>query len=234
MRATEFHFDCRSTLADLLATADGRELDLSCADGLAEGDWLLVTFRVPNDATCLAARVVLRDSGGGHTHFGVEFAEHDWERLLTFAAVDTAERSAPPSRQTPLCSVCPPSDTHVLIVHDDPAVADVLGRMLSCHGFRTTWVSTAREAFDSLHAERVDLVLADWSHGTAGQEFCAELTSHCSSCDTRRPPVVFLACPSARADRPTALKAGADDFVVVPFRWKELDARLLSLLRRAS
>lgn len=237
MRATEFHFDCRSSLAQALARAPGRELELSYAEGLAEGDWLMVTVRVPKAATCLAARVVLRESPKGasaeRARYGVEFAEHDWERLLSLAALDEPDRSEPPSRQTPPCTVGPPSNTNVLVVHDDPEVAGVLRRMLGSHGFCATWVSGPHEALDFLLHHKVDLVLADWMpRGMAGQEFCAALHDECVSCATRRPPLVFLACPSARADRQTALQAGADDFVVLPFRWRELDARLLSLLHR--
>lgn len=231
VRATEFHFDCPSRLADTLSQAEARELELVCADGLSDGDWIMVTVRVAEDATCLAGRVVAREGTDGT--FGVEFAEHDWRRLLDFAARKTTRVPDPQSRQTPPCSVCPPCDANVLIVHDDPTVADMLGRMLGSHGFCATWVSTPGEALEALRAKKVDLVLAEWSpRGMAGQEFCAELKSQCVSCATPRPSLVFLACPSARAERPVALEAGADDFVVLPFRWRELDARLLSLLHR--
>lgn len=231
MRATEFHFPCRGSLAEALARAEARELELSCADGLSDGDWLMVTVRVAEDATCLAGRVIAREGQGAP--FGVEFAEHDWHHLRALAAEPAAAPQNPRTRQTPPCSVCPPCDANVLIVHDDPTVADMLGRMLGFHGFCATWVSTPAEAFDALPDKKVDLVLADWSpRGMAGHEFCAELTSHCQALAMRRPSLVFLACPSARAQRPLALEAGADDFVVLPFRWRELDARLLSLLHR--
>lgn len=240
MRATEFFFDCPSTLAATLAQAEGRELALQCAEGLAEGDWLMVTVRVAEDATTLAGRVVLREGREG-THppgepwFGVEFAEHDWEHLVSFAAADRGPASRPVSRQSTPCSVCPPCDSTVLIVHDDAAVADMLRRMLGSHGFCATWVESPREALETLAAHKVDLVLADWMpNDMTGHEFCSELLRQCHARAMRRPPVVFLACPSARADRSAALRAGADDFVVLPFRWRELDARLLSLLHRSA
>lgn len=239
MRATEFFFDCPSTLAATLAQAEGRELALEQSEGLAEGDWILVTVRVAEEATTLAGRVVLREGreAAGSTNapwFGVEFAEHDWEHLLSFAAAERGPASRPVSRQSPPCSVCPPCDTTVLVVHDDAAVADMLRRMLGNHGFCACWAANPREALETLAATKVDLVLADWMpHGMTGNEFCAELLRQCHGRALRRPPVVFLACPSARADRSAALRAGADDFVVLPFRWRELDARLLSLLHRS-
>lgn len=237
MRATEFHFDCSSSLGRALARAEGRELELTCAEGLAENDWLMVIVRIPSAATCLAARVVVREAPRGspepRARYGVEFAEHDWERLLALAALDEADRSEPSGRQTPPCSVGPPSDANVLVVHDDPEVAGVLRKMLGSHGFRATWVSGPHEALDSLRRQKVDLVLADWMpRGMPGLEFCAALRSECASSTASRPPILFLACPSARADRQAALRAGAGDFVVLPFRWSELDARLLSLLHR--
>lgn len=235
MRATEFHFDCRNSLGRALARAEGRELELIRADGLAENDWLMVIVRVPSATTCLAARVVVREvprgARGTRIRYGVEFAEHDWERLLSLAALDEADRAEPSGRQTPPCPVKPPSNTNVLVVHDDPDVAGVLRKMLGSHGFRATWVSGPHEALDSLRRQKVDLVLADWMpRGMPGQEFCAALRKECAAVAT--PPVLFLACPSARADRQAALRAGAGDFVVLPFRWRELDARLLSLLHR--
>lgn len=231
MRSTEFLFDRRGTLASLLARAEGCELALSCTDGLKEGDWLLVTIRVPKDTTCLPARVITRE--GSDSTLGLEFTEHDWEYLLDFAAPDTVDPDDRESRQTPPCTVCPPSDTNVLIVHDDATVADLIARMLGKSGFIATWVSTPEEALDTLRARRVDLVLSDWMpRGMAGHEFCDRLANQCATCAASRPPIVFLACPSARGDRTAALRAGASDFVVLPFRWHELDARLLSLLHR--
>lgn len=237
MRATEFLFECRRSLAATLAQADGRELLLEHPEGLAEGDWLMVTVRVPDDATCLAGRVVIHEgrAADGASAWGVEFAEHDWDRLVAFAAPQSGDGATPKSSQTAPCSICPPCDTNVLVVHDDPAVAELLRRMLANHGFCASWVSTLEEALIAVENLKVDLVLADWIPvPTAGQDFCAELDRHCRAQGRRRPPLVFLACPSARGDRARALQAGADDFVVLPFRWRELDARLLSLLHRAA
>jgi DNA-binding response OmpR family regulator len=116
----------------------------------------------------------------------------------------------------------------VLLVHDDPEVAALLDRMLRQSGFSVTLATSPREAMARLSAKGTQIVLADWNPEDAdAAELCALLKRPSKG---PRPSLVYLACPSCRADRDRALAAGADDFVVLPFRWRELGVRLLSLV----
>ncbi len=227
MRRTAFHFECRDSLAELLARAEGHELPLSCCGALVDGDWLLVAFTVGGVTASFPGRVVrVAVPEGTATH--VEFAEHDWQRLLELADGEPPESVPPPSRQTPPESITPPPGTEVLLVHDDPEVAALLDRMLRQSGFSVTLASSPREAAERLSTKSAQIVLADWNpDGATAAELCA-LVKRPS--EAPPPSLVYLACPSCRADRERALAAGADDFVVLPFRWRELGLRLLSLV----
>jgi two-component system, OmpR family, alkaline phosphatase synthesis response regulator PhoP len=227
VRKTAFHFECRESLADLLARADGHELPLSAADELVDGDWLLVSFALDEQRLSLAGRVVEHTTPEG-SRFGVELAEHDFERLLGWVDDEAPDSEVPPSRQTRPEAVTPPPGTEVMVVHDDADVVLLLTQMLRQSGFSVAQATTSRDAIAQLESSNPHIVLADWSPGGAGSaELCRALAAR-----PRRPSLVFLACPSCRGDRERALEAGADDFVVLPFRYRELGVRLLSLVQR--
>lgn len=227
MRKTAFHFECRESLAELLARADGHELPLSATDGLADGDWLLVGFSLGELDMSLPGRVVEHDGTAGR-HFAVELSEPDFERLLTWTDEDAPESVAPPSRQTAPENVTPPPGTKVMVVHDDIDVASLLTRMLEQSGFAVAQAANPRDAIAQLESSSPHIVLADWSPSAEDtQALCRALSER-----SQRPSLVFLACPSCRGDRERALEAGADDFVVLPFRYRELGVRLLNLVQR--
>ncbi len=187
---------------------------------------MLVTFSVDNDSTSIAGRVVEQVHEG---HLAVEFVHHDWERLQAFAEDAAPESSGPPSRQSEPESIAPPPDAHVLVVQDDPDIARCLTRMLESNGYRATAASSPEQALATLEEQDIHLVLWDWGlAGMCGAEFCETLRR-----PGRQPAVVFLACQCSADDRRRALNAGADDFVSMPFRWRELQTRLVSVLRRS-
>jgi CheY-like chemotaxis protein len=227
VRKTAFHFECRESLAELLASAEGHELPLSSSDGLAEGDWLLVGFSLGELTMSLPGRVVEHDGSHGR-RFAVELAEPDFERLHAWTDDEPPESVAPPSRQTAPESVTPPPGTQVMVVHDDADVASLLTRMLEQSGFVVSQAATSRDAIARLDASNPHIVLADWSPSAEEtQALCSALATR-----SKKPSLVFLACPSCRGDRERALEAGADDFVVLPFRYRELGVRLLNLVQR--
>lgn len=227
VRKAAFHFECRESLAELLARADGHELPLCAADGLVDGDWLVVAFTLGELTTCVPGRVVLHGTPEDPS-FGVELAEHDFERLRSLVDDEPPDSAPPPSRQSPPEAVTPPPGTEVMVVHDDADVCSLLARMLSRSGFSVTEVATAREAIGRLARSTPHIVLADWTpEDPATRELRAAVGAR-----EPRPSLVFLACPSRRGDRERALSAGADDFVVLPFRYRELGVRLLSLVER--
>ena len=118
----------------------------------------------------------------------------------------------------------------VLIVEDDPKIADFLRRGLLYEGYQ---VEVTEDGQAGLHAARdrpPDIVILDWMLPGAidGLEVCRRLRA---ASDV---PILMLTAKDAVSDRVTGLDAGADDYLVKPFAFEELLARLRALLRRHS
>jgi two-component system copper resistance phosphate regulon response regulator CusR len=120
---------------------------------------------------------------------------------------------------------------HILIIEDEPKTGDYLQRGLRESGFT---VSLARNGRDGLHLaceEEVDLVVLDvMLPRMTGWEVLAELRARDS---TAQLPVLFLTARDEVQDRVKGLELGADDYLVKPFAFVELVARIRTLLRRA-
>lgn len=113
----------------------------------------------------------------------------------------------------------------VLIVEDDAAIGAQLVRGLTRIGCRPRLVSTGRAALD---AHDVGLVLLDLGlPDVDGVDVCRRLRA------SSRVPVLAVTARSAEPDRVEALDAGADDYIVKPFGFDELAARMRAVLRRA-
>jgi two-component system response regulator MprA len=124
--------------------------------------------------------------------------------------------------------MAPPPAPHVLVVDDDEPIASALRRALEYEGFR---VSVARDGFAAVEqAERdqPDLVVLDLMlPGLDGLQVCQRLRAE------RSPTLVLmLTARDATADRVRGLDVGADDYLVKPFAYEELLARVRALLRR--
>jgi len=118
--------------------------------------------------------------------------------------------------------------TRVLVVEDDPTVAEVVTRYLEREGFAVESVGDGNEALASADAQLPDLVVLDiMLPGLDGLEVCRRLRS-------RAPiPVVMLTARGSEEDRVLGLELGADDYVSKPFSPRELTARVKAVLRRA-
>lgn len=115
----------------------------------------------------------------------------------------------------------------VLVVEDEPAIADNIKYVLSTDGFGVIWCATGGEAMDVLQHEEVDLVVLDIGlPDRNGFEICKDIRRQSGV------PVVFLTARSDEVDKVVGLEIGGDDYIVKPFSPRELAARVRAILRR--
>lgn len=121
------------------------------------------------------------------------------------------------------------SDTpNILVVEDDPAISSMLRRGLRLEGYDVQVENTGGGGIDAFHTEQPALVILDiMLPGTNGIEVCRAIRSTGSDV-----PILMLTARDEIQDRVTGLDAGADDYLVKPFAFAELLARIRALLRR--
>jgi two-component system catabolic regulation response regulator CreB len=118
----------------------------------------------------------------------------------------------------------------ILIVEDEPGIADTLQYALRTEGFEPAWVATGEDALVQLQARPPALVILDVGlPDSSGFEVFKRL--RVINADV---PVIFLTARSDEIDRVVGLELGADDYVPKPFSPRELVARVRSILRRAA
>ncbi|GAB5603491.1 response regulator transcription factor [Thermus sp. FJN-A] len=116
----------------------------------------------------------------------------------------------------------------VLVVEDEPQIADTLERYLRAYGFRTERAGDGERALELWRVLRPDLVLLDLMLPKLdGLEVLKRLRQG------DRTPVIVLTARAEEADRLLGLELGADDYVVKPFSPREVVARVRAVLRRA-
>jgi DNA-binding response OmpR family regulator len=116
----------------------------------------------------------------------------------------------------------------VLIVEDDPKVARALSEGLRAEGYQTKIAATGEEGFFLANRENFDLILLDLMlPGRDGIEILQTLRQR--EINTQ---VLVLTARDSVADRVAGLDAGADDYLVKPFAFPELLARVRALMRR--
>ncbi|MEY3430896.1 MAG: hypothetical protein RLZZ79_510 [Actinomycetota bacterium] len=118
--------------------------------------------------------------------------------------------------------------TSVMVVDDDQDLAEMLGIVLNGAGMEVDLVSRGDEAIEVFRNIQPDLVLLDiMLPGTDGIEVCREIRKQ-----STRVPIVMLTAKSDVHDIVKGLEAGADDYMVKPFKPSELVARIRTRLRR--
>ncbi len=120
------------------------------------------------------------------------------------------------------------SGPRILVVEDEPAIADTIVYALSTDGFDASWVATGAEALAAAAREPCALAILDVGlPDINGFDLFKQLTG-------RHPglPAIFLTARSAEIDRVVGLELGADDYVAKPFSPRELVARVRAVLRR--
>jgi DNA-binding response OmpR family regulator len=122
-----------------------------------------------------------------------------------------------------------PDPSHVLVVEDDPKVAQTLCASLRQGGFTAHRCGSGEQALRLFETERVDLVILDLGlPDTDGMEVLRRIRTESPGL-----PVLILTARDAVKDRIAGLDGGADDYLVKPFSLSELLARIRALSRRA-
>lgn len=117
----------------------------------------------------------------------------------------------------------------VLVVEDEPAIADLLRMYLSREGFQVLVVADGQAALDAVEDHRPSCILLDVGlPGMDGIEVCRRLRAA-----QDWTPVVFCTARDDEVDRVLGLELGADDYITKPFSPREVVARVKAVVRRA-
>jgi len=117
---------------------------------------------------------------------------------------------------------------HILLVEDETKVGNALSAGLKAEGYEIVWAQTGEEGFFHASSRSFDLILLDvMLPGRDGIEVLDTLRKH-----GNKTPVLLLTAKDAIEDRVLGLDTGADDYLVKPFAFAELSARIRALLRR--
>ena len=118
----------------------------------------------------------------------------------------------------------------VLIVEDEPSIAELISVNLRHNGFAPTWAEDGIAAQRELDAVLPDVVLLDWM--LPGQSGLALARKWRADSRTRAIPILMLTARGDEPDKVAGLDAGADDYITKPFSTQELLARIRAVLRR--
>ena len=116
---------------------------------------------------------------------------------------------------------------HILVIEDETRIADLLRRGLTYEGFRVSVAGDGLTGLATARDDPPDLVILDWMlPGLDGLEVCKRLRA------AGPVPIIMLTAKESVPDRVAGLNAGADDYVVKPFAFDELLARIRAQFRR--
>jgi two-component system, OmpR family, catabolic regulation response regulator CreB len=115
----------------------------------------------------------------------------------------------------------------VLVIEDEPAIADTLLYALRTEGFAPVHCATAHDGLEEIRREAAVLVILDVGlPDQNGFELCKQIRAQSSV------PILFLTARNAEIDRVVGLEIGGDDYVTKPFSPREVTARVKAILRR--
>ncbi|WP_343654035.1 response regulator [Herbaspirillum sp.] len=122
----------------------------------------------------------------------------------------------------------PPRSADILIVEDEPKLAELLQKYLAAAGYQSRHVARGDAVVEVVQQQRPDLILLDiMLPGMDGWEICRRLRSFCDV------PILMLTARAEEEDRLRGLELGADDYISkAPFSPREVVARVKSMLRR--
>lgn len=117
----------------------------------------------------------------------------------------------------------------ILIIEDEPGIADNLIYALKTEQFEVHWERLAETGFSKLNEWSPDLLILDVGlPDTNGFELCKRIRT------VSQVPIIFLTARTEEVDRIVGLEIGGDDYVTKPFSPREVVARVKVILRRAS
>jgi two-component system response regulator MtrA len=120
-----------------------------------------------------------------------------------------------------------PARGRVLVVDDDAALSEMLGIVLRGEGFEPVFCADGAQALAAFRDSKPDLVLLDLMlPGRDGIDVCRAIRAESGT------PIVMLTAKSDTIDIVVGLESGADDYIVKPFKPKELVARIRARIRR--
>ena len=120
--------------------------------------------------------------------------------------------------------------SRILIVEDEPAIAELVAINLRHAGFEVTVAADAAQAQAEVDGALPDLIVLDWM--LPGQSGLALARRWRAEARTRELPIIMLTARAEEADKISGLDAGADDYLTKPFSTHELLARIRAVLRR--
>ncbi|HKX40572.1 MAG TPA: phosphate regulon transcriptional regulator PhoB [Burkholderiaceae bacterium] len=120
--------------------------------------------------------------------------------------------------------------SHILVVEDESAIAELISINLRHAGFEVTIAANAEQAQAAVDGVLPDLIILDWM--LPGQSGLALAKRWRGEQRTRELPVIMLTARADEADKIAGLDAGADDYLTKPFSTNELMARIRAVLRR--
>lgn len=118
----------------------------------------------------------------------------------------------------------------VLVVEDEPAIAELISVNLRHNGFTPVWAEDGASAQRELDAVLPDAILLDWM--LPGQSGIALARKWRSDPRTKVVPILMLTARGDEPDKVAGLDAGADDYITKPFSTQEMLARIRAVLRR--
>lgn len=117
---------------------------------------------------------------------------------------------------------------NILVVEDEPKLAEVLRSYLEAAGYAVRWVDNGLQVMDIVREWAPDLVLLDLMlPGRDGLDICRDIRAQTTI------PVIMVTARTEEIDRLLGLELGADDYICKPYSPREVVARVRAVLRRA-
>ncbi|MEO8542691.1 MAG: phosphate regulon transcriptional regulator PhoB [Betaproteobacteria bacterium] len=118
----------------------------------------------------------------------------------------------------------------ILVVEDEPAIAELIAVNLRHNGFEPIWVADGEDAQREINALLPDAILLDWM--LPGQSGITLARKWRADPRVKSVPILMLTARGDEPDKVAGLDAGADDYITKPFSTQELLARIRAVLRR--